>query len=245
MELENLTVDQLIAGYVEKEDELVCLFCQKQFDQQEVFKIGERFFSAKRAIEYHMQEVHGSVLEALLNLDKKQTGLSDVQIDLLNLFAQGLNDKEIVSRTSANSVSTIRQHRFKLKEKEKQAKVFLAIMNTLQTTKLYEPIHKGATQVDERYAITSEEREKVIETYFKNGIEGKIDSIPSKEKRKIILLQQIVKRFNNNRKYTEKEVNDILKTVYTDYVTLRRYLIEYGFMERTDDCTTYWVKGAL
>jgi len=27
-----------------------------------------------------------------------------------------------------------------------------------------------------------------------------------------------------------------------DHATLRRYLIEYGFLERTQDCGTYWVK---
>lgn len=26
-----------------------------------------------------------------------------------------------------------------------------------------------------------------------------------------------------------------------DYVTIRRYLIEYGFMERTNDCKEYWI----
>ncbi|MGA3674305.1 hypothetical protein ACPCXF_04445 [Lysinibacillus agricola] len=34
-------------------------------------------------------------------------------------------------------------HWFKLNEKEKQAKVFLAIMQALETTKVYEPIQKG------------------------------------------------------------------------------------------------------
>ena len=242
MDTEDLTVEQLMAGFTETEEELQCLFCQKSFDQQEVFKFGEQFFTAKRAMQRHIQEEHGSVFEGLLNLDKKYTGLSDVQTELLKLFAQGLSDKEVVSHTSANSVSTIRQHRFKLKEKEKQAKIFLAIMNSLETTKLYEPIHKGATQVDERYAITTEEKEKVIATYFKNGLEGKIDSFPSKEKRKIILLQHIVTRFEKGRKYTEKEINEILKSIYVDYVSLRRYLIEYGFMDRSNDCTTYWIK---
>ncbi|WP_317628394.1 DUF2087 domain-containing protein [Paenibacillus darwinianus] len=35
--------------------------------------------------------------------------------------------------------------------------------------------------------------------------------------------------FKLRRRYTEKEVNELLKRVYAkDYVTLRRYLIEYG-----------------
>ena len=44
-------------------------------------------------------------------------------------------------------------------------------------------------------------------------------------------------------RYTpEKEVNEILKTVYTDYVMLRRYLIELGYMDRNKDGSTYWLK---
>ncbi|WP_081793756.1 DUF2087 domain-containing protein [Paenibacillus darwinianus] len=39
----------------------------------------------------------------------------------------------------------------------------------------------------------------------------------------------IAASFKLRRRYTEKEVNELLKRVYAkDYVTLRRYLIEYG-----------------
>lgn len=96
--------------------------------------------------------------------------------------------------------------------------------------------------MDERYAITVEEKEKVLATYFKDGLDGSIESFPSKEKRKIILLQYIVTKFEVGRKYTEKEINEILKPIFSDYASLRRYLIEYGFLDRSDDCTTYWVK---
>ena len=44
-------------------------------------------------------------------------------------------------------------------------------------------IHKGAKQVDERYGIEEKERQKVLQTYFKNGLDGGIDTIPSKEKK--------------------------------------------------------------
>lgn len=44
-----------------------------------------------------------------------------------------------------------------------------------------------------KVAISVEKKKKVLQTYFKNGLD-------------------------------------------VDYVSLRRYLIEYGFMERTDDC---------
>lgn len=56
------------------------------------------------------------------------------------------------------------------------------------------------------------------------------------------MLQHILTRFTPNRQYTEIEVNTLLKSIYTDFATIRRYLIEYGFMERSKDCTEYWVK---
>ncbi|MGA3599276.1 DUF2087 domain-containing protein [Lysinibacillus agricola] len=96
--------------------------------------------------------------------------------------------------------------------------------------------------MDERYAVTVEEKEKVLATYFKNGLDGSIESFPRKEKRKIILLQHIVTKFEVGNKYGEKEVNEIVKPIYSDYVSIRKYLIEYGFLDRSDDCTTYWVK---
>lgn len=38
----------------------------------------------------------------------------------------------------------------------------------------------------------------------------------------------------------EREVNEILKGIYPDFASLRRYLIEYGFFERTRDGSAYW-----
>ncbi|MFJ8461693.1 hypothetical protein ACIQ57_21585 [Lysinibacillus xylanilyticus] len=37
--------------------------------------------------------------------------------------------------------------------------------------------------MDERYAITAEEKETVLATYFKNGLVGSIESFPRKEKK--------------------------------------------------------------
>lgn len=39
-----------------------------------------------------------------------------------------------------------------------------------------------------------------------------------------------------------KEFNEIIKTAYYDYVTVRRFLIEYGFLDRKPDGSQYWLK---
>ncbi len=62
-----------------------------------------------------------------------------------------------------------------------------------------------------------------------------------KEKKKIVILGKIAEQFEQGRQYSEKEVNQILKPIYEDYMTIRRYLIIYGFMERTKDGARYWL----
>ena len=136
------------------------------------------------------------------------------------------------------SSSTVRNHRFKLKEKQRQATVFISIMSLLQEPPLLPP-HKGATMLDDRYAITASEREKIIATYFDEA--GFIKQFPSKEKRKIVVLSVLAQKFDPKKNYSEAAVNDVLKQAITDYVTVRRYLIEYGFMQRTKDGKTYWL----
>ena len=96
--------------------------------------------------------------------------------------------------------------------------------------------------IDARYAITEEEQEKYLKKYFPWGPDNALSEFPKKQKRKLIILNHIIKHFELNKKYTEKEVNEILKSIYVDYVSIRRYLIEYGFMERMQDCSFYWVK---
>lgn len=242
------SVEELSRGFLfdTGTEEYVCLVCQYRFEDGVLYSSENRevYLEARKAIVHHIKEEHHSMFDFLLKLDKKYTGLSEHQIELLHYFRQGISDKDIV-QDMGGSTSTIRNHRFKLKEKEKQAKIFLAIMNLLKNEKdtisNFVPFHKGAKMVDERYAITMDEKEKIISTYFKQGPNGPLDSFPSKEKRKLIVLQHMIKRFDPSKKYSEKEVNEILKTIYHDFATIRRYFIEYGFMDRNKDCSEYWV----
>lgn len=100
--------------------------------------------------------------------------------------------------------------------------------------------HKTATTLDDRYNITNKEKEDTIKNYI-NEV-GALKIFPSKEKKKIIVLEYIAKNFSKGKTYSEKEINRILERIYEDYVTIRRALIEYGFIERTKDCTKYWIK---
>ena len=71
--------------------------------------------------------------------------------------------------------------------------------------------------------------------------DDRITTLPRKEKDKIALLQYVVKAFQNNKTYSEYEVNQILKSYYGDYAILRRYLVDYAMLMREDDGKRYWV----
>jgi hypothetical protein len=104
-------------------------------------------------------------------------------------------------------------------------------------------IPRRAPMVDERFAITEKENDEVLQAHFPQGLNGPLVRFPKKEKKKVIILRQLIQRFDFQQKYSEKEVNEILKKAYDDYVTLRRYLIEYGFLDRYPDGSSYWVKN--
>lgn len=90
--------------------------------------------------------------------------------------------------------------------------------------------------------ITNQKNDTVIRAYFKHGLNGKLAILPRKESKRLIVLRQLSARFTPGHEYSEKEVNGILSEVYQDYVTLRRNLVEYGFMVRLQDGSKYWAK---
>ena len=185
----------------------------------------------------------------LLNQELTLMGISEVQRQILKLVSEGKSDKEI-SHIIGIAQSTVRNHKFKLREKEKQAKLYLALMNSLEEKinnniamtecGAIEEIHQTATMIDDRYSITEKDKEKTIKTYIDEN--GALKQFPAKEKKKIIILCEIMKNFKVDTEYLEKDVNKVLKRIYEDYATLRRALIEYGFMERSSDCSVYRVK---
>lgn len=243
------TIEEVKKGYIEQEDSFKCIICEEEFTKGRIYEIGSLLYDAKKATELHIEDKHGSTLEYLLSMNSSFTGISEIQRELLVLMASGLSDKEIAQKFGVVQ-STIRNHRYKLREKEKQARLFLAMMellssntkkkvNILEKETLFDA-HKTATTLDDRYNITDKEIKETIKNYMDES--GALKTFPSKEKKKIIILSQIVKHFSKGKKYSEKEINRILGRIYGDYATIRRALIEYGFVERSNDCSSYWIK---
>jgi len=74
-------------------------------------------------------------------------------------------------------------------------------------------------------------RQKVIATFFSDGV---CDQLPVQKKKRIIVLEEIAKAFESKKQYTENEVDKILKPYHHDHCTLRRDLVDYGFLSRNN-----------
>lgn len=72
-------------------------------------------------------------------------------------------------------------------------------------------------------------RDKVLKTFIK---QGRLTHLPAQLKKRQIILEEIVKEFEPDRLYPEKEVNQILLDYHEDVATLRREMIMNKLMTR-------------
>lgn len=248
VEIDKLSVQELKKGYRFDADinSYICNICRKTFEIGEIYSFDNRFFEASRAINIHVQAEHGDNFKQLLYTESKYNTFTDNQKELLSLIYSDLSDKEIAKKLGV-SPSTVRHQRFTFREKAKQAKMYLAIYEQVIEKKssaeeMIVPVHSNATMVDDRYITTEKEKNQILKTAFESLSPLRLKTFPKKEKKKVVILAKIAEQLEGGKRYSEKELNQILKEIYDDYVVIRRYLVDYGLMERTNDCKEYWLK---
>ena len=74
-------------------------------------------------------------------------------------------------------------------------------------------------------------RDKVLKVYFKNG---KVPRLPTQNKKRWIVYLEIIKLFRAEHSYSEKELNELIRTIHEDYCLVRRELVDEGVLERKD-----------
>lgn len=83
-------------------------------------------------------------------------------------------------------------------------------------------------------------------TELKNFLdeEGKLKAYPTKKKQKMLSLFYLASKFEKGKRYSEKEVNEILKGWHTfeDWAMLRRDLYDNWFFGREADGSVYWLE---
>ncbi len=66
-----------------------CLFCSYHTEQGVIYQISPNvFYDAEKAMYHHISRIHESPLQTLLQLDKRWTGLTELQTRLSNISPQ-------------------------------------------------------------------------------------------------------------------------------------------------------------
>ncbi len=62
--------------------------------------------------------------------------------------------------------------------------------------------------------------------------DGRIRELPARAAKRELVLEYVATRFEPGREYAEHQVNEILLGLHDDHVTLRRLLVDAGFLTR-------------
>jgi len=245
--IDQCSTEELAQGYtrISGTPSYRCLRCDAAFEDGLVYPSGKNMATAERAIHDHVQNVHGSMFEELLGLGKDITGVPDALADVFRLLYKGGSDKEIAAALGGKSPSTVRNQRRALRKREVEAKIFLVLMALLdkagKRVGRFVSYPASMPMQDDRAIITEEEADAIEKKYLLD--DGSLLRIPRKEKEKLVIIRRIAERFAQGRVYTQKETDAILVKADPDYAALRRYLIDYRFLEREPDGSAYWVAG--
>jgi biotin operon repressor len=162
------------------------------------------------------------------------------RLRIIALLQQGPLHGQAIAGKLGLKAPTITHHMAKLREigliKERRDK------NTIYfslNTKILEMNAKAILTVgtggeaNMEMSVTAEERASIISNFFTK--DGKLKNYPAQRKKKLVVLEHMVKGLKFGKVYQEKEINEFLKQFHEDYATLRRELIMCQFMYRENN----------
>ena len=107
------------------------------------------------------------------------------------------------------------------------------------------PLAEQEAPVDDRWIVAlgwATYDQEVLREHTRGGL---ITHLPNKLKKLTVLLRWLATKVQPERLYSEAEVNTILKAVYAeDYVSLRRDLVDLGYLRRERGGGKYWLAPA-
>lgn len=164
-----------------------------------------------------------------------KTIADETRLRILGLLAERPRTGKDLASALDLSAPTISHHMRKLTKSE----IVLADADAqrqwyrLNTSLLDEsrrvPLGEPSPDIDVTSTDDERFRRKVVRDFFDGE---RLKSIPAQRKRRVIVLQHLIERFDPARIYSEREVNDMLRSAHDDVATLRRELVDYGYFLR-------------
>lgn len=177
--------------------------------------------------------------KSTMNIDQSieiMKSLADTsRLRVLNVLMKKPHYVEELSHKLDLAASTVSFHLRKLenaglvKQEKEQYYIVYSINKTLFSKTLGE-----LTSFDNIEEYAQEQRieayrNKVLKAFFRGK---KLTRLPVQRKKRLIVLDEFVKKFETGRKYSEQEVNDVIVENYADYCQVRRALIDEKIMKR-------------
>ena len=104
-------------------------------------------------------------------------------------------------------------------------------------------LHEMSEKILSRATLQETTEELDLDAYDRKVLRDFMDgerlkSIPRQWKKREVILRYLAEQFEFDRRYTEKEVNEILSRTHEDYASLRRYLVDSQRLAREREI--YW-----
>jgi hypothetical protein len=83
-----------------------------------------------------------------------------------------------------------------------------------------------------------EDEARILGRYLRGG---RLTHIPAQRSRRRVILDRLAQEFDVGTRYSERQVNAILRRFHEDVASLRRFLVDEGFLDRAGG--EYWRSG--
>lgn len=110
-------------------------------------------------------------------------------------------------------------------------------LNTQELNELSKRVLAGEPRKPKPQDFEGETYERKVLSDFMTA-EGKLKALPVQEKKLLVVLRHLMQAFTPGERYSEKQVNEILRRYHIDTAALRRYMVDNGLLERKDGL--YW-----
>ena len=176
-------------------------------------------------------------LERIVNFHKVMGDKTRIRIISL-LKAGPLHGQAIAGKLGLRP-PTISHHLAKLKEidivyqrRDKNTIYFYLNKDKLRKMAL-EIIRIGDEGMVENFDITDEEKSNIIRNFIDET--GKLTALPAQRKKKLVLLEYMLRGLEHGKLYKEIEINEHIKQYYQDFATIRREFVMGHFMYRQNN----------
>lgn len=160
------------------------------------------------------------------------------RIRIITLLKGGPLHGQAIAGKLGLTAPTISHHITKLREsniiyERREKNTIYFYLDEKRLVNMAEAIVKiGSTDMDTNFHVEDVEKHKVLKNFIQT--DGKLKTIPAQRKKKLIILEFLVKQLEVGKTYTETEINEFIKKYHEDFATIRREFIMCQFMFRQD-----------